>query len=510
MTTTISSLSFTNSFTSSLVSDPDTPGTPLKLSQPSPRSRIPHQVKNAHFSYVQPEHSPDPVLISASRPAASLIDLDLPIILSDPSAESEFISFVSGNKIPESTNPWAMVYGGHQFGSWAGQLGDGRAISLGEILTPSSNERWELQLKGAGLTPYSRFADGYAVLRSSIREYLASEAMHHLGVPTTRALSLVGSTRPVMRETEETAAIVCRMAPSWIRFGNFEIFYARGDVENLRKLTDYVISHHYPTLLTHPQKYSQFLSSVIKRTAKMIAHWQSVGFCHGVCNTDNFSILGLTLDYGPFQFLDTYDPNYICNHSDHTGRYAFNAQPGIGLWNCSRLCSAVSALVVEEEGGDKEKAEEVLVGHLNEYAPTLKREYGRLMGLKLGLKTTRPTDLDTLIYPLLGKLADVNTDYTKFFRSLSTLPLLFNPTSPRPHDSALSEFYTQYSDRLKSELPSSSEEDLLKADEERQGRMTSVNPKYVLRNHLAQEVIEEAEKGDFSGVEAFLRVLERP
>ncbi|KAJ3039758.1 hypothetical protein HDV00_011885 [Rhizophlyctis rosea] len=505
--TTPRTFKFVNSFTSALLPDPDTPGTPLKLSPPAPRSQIPHPVKSAHFSYVQPEHTPDPTLISVSKPAAALVDLDIDTILDSDVLKKQFLSFVCGNEISDTTNPWAMCYGGHQFGSWAGQLGDGRAITLGEVQN-DAGDRWELQLKGAGLTPYSRFADGYAVLRSSIREYLASEAMFHLGIPTTRALSLIGSTRPVMRETEETAAIVLRMAPSWVRFGNFEIFYARGDVHNLRKLADYVINTHFPEIAKEEKKYSAWIQEVTNRTAKMIAGWQGVGFCHGVMNTDNFSILGLTLDYGPFQFMDAYDPNYICNHSDHGGRYAFNAQPGIGLWNCTRLASATSALVVEEEGGNKERAEERLVSVLNTYGPTLKDEYSRLMRLKLGLQTEKDDDLDTLVYPLLGKLADASIDHTKFFRNLSTNFRLADPSN-RPNESDLQDWYAKYVARLTSELgdPASNLEE---ADKQRQERMKKANPKYVLRNHLAQEVIDEAEKGNFGPVNEFLEVLQRP
>ncbi|KNC98861.1 uncharacterized protein SPPG_05830 [Spizellomyces punctatus DAOM BR117] len=506
----LADLRFTNSFTHHLIADARTAGEPFARARtPSPFAHTPRQVLSAHFSYVEPEPAPDPVLISVSKPCGEVLGLDLEAILADEREKDRFIGFVSGRYVPEGTNPWSMAYAGHQFGSWAGQLGDGRAICLGEVTT-EAEQRWEVQLKGAGLTPFSRFADGYAVLRSSIREYLCSEAMFHLGVPTTRALSLVGSSRRVQRETEETGAVVCRLAPTWVRFGNFELFLSRGDIPNLRLLADWVIAHHFPHLAAHPTKYSAWLTEVTHRTAKTIAKWQSVGFCHGVLNTDNMSILGLTLDYGPFQFMDAYDPQYVCNHSDHTGRYAFDAQPGVGLWNVAKLASAVSPLVVDEENGDKSRAEDKLKEVLQSYAGKFHEEYMSLMTKKLGLMSPRPEDVETLVKPLLAHLATLQADYTHFFRSLSTGFTLAQSDSKPPLSEPLEEWYNAYRTRLLSELDSQAQDVLVKADMDRMQRMKAANPKYILRNHLAQQVIDKAEKGDYGDLEAYFKVLQRP
>ncbi|KAI8919901.1 hypothetical protein DFJ77DRAFT_546039 [Powellomyces hirtus] len=508
----VADLRFTNSFARDLVKDSRTPGEPfVRPTVRNPVSSIPRQVAAAHYSYVEPESTPDPVLISTSKPCAELLDIDIDETLSNPQEKEAFIGLVSGNKLPEETNPWAQCYGGHQFGVWASQLGDGRAITIGEV-TNIRDEKWEIQLKGAGMTPYSRFADGYAVLRSSIREYLCSEAMHHLGVPTTRALALVGSTRLVQREKEETGAIVARLAPTWVRFGSFEIFVSRGDVENMRKLADWVIQNHYSSILdsSTTEKYSAWLTEVVKKTAIMIAHWQAVGFCHGVMNTDNMSILGLTLDYGPFQFLDRYDPEYICNHSDHTGRYSFDGQAGVGFWNLTKLASTVSPLVVEELGNDKAKAEVRLREILSEYPVTFHRHYRTLMSQKLGFQTLLDDDLDEIVTPLMEVLGKIQPDYTRFFRSLSTDFRLATASDSAPQKSALKEWYAKYRQRLISELTATDEPALARADQDRIARMKAVNPKYILRNHLAQRVIEEAEAGKFEGVNELLRILQNP
>ena len=314
-------------------------------------SKTPRPVLNAHYSLVNPSVPPDPVtLISLNkRFAKEQLGVDGEDCISD-----DDLAVLCGSKPFPSSSSWAYCYGGHQFGSWAGQLGDGRAISIAQIQSTSSssssNLYYELQLKGAGMTPYSRFADGLAVVRSSIREYLCAEAMHALGVPTSRSLSLVTTGRVVEREIQEKGAIVCRVSPCWIRFGNFEIFYARDDVDNLRLLADYVIETFYSDELGKGQ-YTAFLEKVVQNTATMIAKWQTVGFCHGVMNTDNFSILGETIDYGPFQFLDAYDPTYICNHSDEMGRYSFMEQPNAALFNLIRLATALSPLLEKEVEG---------------------------------------------------------------------------------------------------------------------------------------------------------------
>src|SRR3984957_2206689 len=278
-------------------------------------------------------------LVAVSPDAAALIDLSESELTRD-----EFIRVASGTAILRGMQPLAALYGGHQFGVWAGQLGDGRAITLGEI-TNKRGEPWEIQLKGAGQTAYSRFADGRAVLRSTIREFLASEAMDALGIPTTRALAMVANDEPVIRESIETAAIVVRLALSFVRFGSFEIFAARGEHDAIRILADFVIDRFYPECGTGDDRYARFFEAVLKRTARLMAHWQSVGFMHGVMNTDNFSILALTLDYGPYGFMEGYEPGHICNHTDQGGRYAFDRQPAIGLWNCYALANALAGIV---------------------------------------------------------------------------------------------------------------------------------------------------------------------
>ncbi|TPX33528.1 hypothetical protein SmJEL517_g03624 [Synchytrium microbalum] len=562
----ITELNFVNTFTNELKPDVATPGLPTVKPTSFPAiAHIQRQVKNAHYSYCEPEPTPGAFLIAASESSARLLDLDLRAILANPQAKQEFIDVNCGNTLLEGTNPWAHVYAGYQFGFFAGQLGDGRAISLGELVN-SRGETWEIQLKGAGKTPYSRFADGYAV----IREYLASEAMHYLGIPTSRALALTGSTRDVYRETEEKGAVVSRIAPSWIRFGSFELPYSRGDKDTLRVLADYVIRHHYPEC-EHGEdavdggKYVRLVDQVGKRTAKMVALWQTVGFCHGVMNTDNFSILGLTIDYGPYQFMDAFEPAYICNHTDEDGRYAYNEQPGVAFWNMSRLASAISGLVVEDLGGDTKKAEEVLLAVLNPFKGLLEEEYLTVMRKKLGLLTSKDDDLTTIVQPLLSIMADTRADYTHFLRTLSTIPFLksnifpsvsFNEASPSgtvdipmappfesrstpselgllahsetnpfvvlhrtnnnifpdiPESPAVVARFIQwgnlYIDRLKSEMGGASASE---CDAERMKRMKQMNPKYVVRNHLAQAVIEEAEKGSFESFNGYMKVLERP
>lgn len=292
-------------------------------------SKVSRQVLNAHFSFVSPEHTPDPKLLSWSSSCAfdclDIIEYD----------KQQVESIFSGNEpLASEIKSWSLAYAGHQFGYFAGQLGDGRAISLAQVIN-SRNEIWEIQLKGAGLTPYSRTADGFAVLRSSIREYLCSEHMHHLGIPTSRALSLISSSRIVYRETPEQGAIVTRLAPSWIRFGSFELAFYRKEEDTLETLAKYVIQNFYPQYA--PADFIGFFREVVERTAVMMSEWQAVGFCHGVMNTDNFSILGLTIDYGPFAFMDEFDPSFVCNHSDETGLYSYDNQPRAAQFNLVKL-----------------------------------------------------------------------------------------------------------------------------------------------------------------------------
>jgi hypothetical protein len=387
-----------------------------------------------------------------------------------------------------------MLYSGHQFGVYVPQLGDGRAILLGEA-TNDRGERWDLHLKGAGLTPFSRDGDGRAVLRSTIREYLCSEAMQGLGIPTTRALCIVGSDQKVYREQVETGAMLLRMAPSHVRFGTFEVFYYRQQHDYLRVLAEYVITQHFPHLHGGADKYARFFMEVVEGTARLIARWQAVGWAHGVMNTDNMSILGLTLDYGPFGFMEDYDAGFICNHSDHNGRYAFNQQPYIGLWNLSCLAQALLPLAEKEE----------LKACLDRYAPLFEREYLRLIRAKLGLVEEQAEDRD-LINEFLGLLEESHADYTIVFRMLGLFSTEPGAKNDRIRESFLNparfdQWAARYRDRLRSEMS---------RDAERQARMNQVNPKYILRNYLAQIAIEKAQQKDFSEVDRLLTLLQNP
>src|SRR5215510_10804808 len=320
--------------------------------------------------------SSPPYLVHANRAVADLIDLD-----PDQFARPEFPGLFGGSLLAPGMEPLAMLYSGHQFGIYVPQLGDGRAILLGEVKN-ERREKWDLHLKGAGLTPFSRDGDGRAVLRSTIREYLCSEAMHGLGIPTTRALCIVGSQDRIYREQIETGATLLRMAPCHVRFGTFEIFYYRNQHEHLRVLADYVFDQFFAHLSDERGKYVSLFNEVVARTAKLIAQWQAVGWAHGVMNTDNMSVHGITLDYGPFGFMDDYDPGFICNHSDHNGRYAFNQQPYIGLWNLSCLAQALLPLASQEE----------LKGALDRYTSLCEGRYMELMRAKLGLEEARAED----------------------------------------------------------------------------------------------------------------------
>ncbi len=437
------------------------------------------------FRRVAPQPLRGAFLASVNADALALLDLP-PEAANAP----EFLEFFSGAKLLAGAEPIAAAYAGHQFGVYVPQLGDGRAILLGEAVNQSGG-RWDLQLKGAGLTPFSRMGDGRAVLRSCIREYLCSEAMHGLGIPTTRALCLIGSDEPVRRETSEKGAAMVRMSPSHVRFGSFEYFYYRNQPEQVRQLADYTIALHFPDLLETPQPYAAFFQEVVTRTARLMAQWQAVGFAHGVMNTDNMSLLGLTLDYGPFGFLDEYDAGYICNHSDHTGRYAFGGQPQIGFWNLACLAQALSPVVPESAAIDG----------LNSYQATLSQHYLALMCAKLGLSEVRAADFD-LIVPLLETLQTNRVDYTRFFR-------------------ALCRFEVNHNDELRDMFINSSDFDAWAAlyqkrleagddDAERQTRMQRVNPKYILRNYLAQNAITRAEAGDYEEIERLLKLLRHP
>jgi len=408
-------------------------------------------------------------------------------------AGDDALAVLAGARSTAGGQPHASVYSGHQFGVWAGQLGDGRALTLGEIDTPAGP--MEVQLKGSGLTPYSRMGDGRAVLRSSIREFLGSEAMAALGIPTTRALAVVGSPQPVRRETMETAAVVTRVAPSFLRFGHFEHFaHTANDTAALRQLLQATILRYFPELQGHSQPAAALLEEVALRTARLMAQWQAVGFCHGVMNTDNMSLLGLTIDYGPFGFLDGFDPGHICNHSDDQGRYAYARQPGVAFWNLHALAQALLPAVDEPP----EAAGELLQAALEPY----KAEYARAMlaalRAKLGLASEHDDD-QALIDNLLHLMAADRADFTITFRRLA------GPDSATRDVFVDREAFDAWALRYRARLALEDGN-----DHERAKRMNLVNPKFVLRNHLAQTAIERAQQGDFSEVQRLLQVLERP
>lgn len=447
-------------------------------------------VKDAHYAWAHPLAPRKPKLISTVPEMLQKLGLEV---------DEAFTDVLSGKRIPPNITPWAYAYGGHQFGYWAGQLGDGRAMSICQ--GTSNGELWELQLKGCGPTAFSRNSDGLAVLRSSIREYLAAEAMHGLGVPTSRSVALIViPNRMVEREVLETGAVVTRCAPGWIRFGNFELFYARQDIVNLKLLADYTMQAYFG--LSNGQ-YDQFLARVVEKTADMIAGWQAVGFCHGVMNTDNFSVLGITIDYGPFQFLDVYDPQYVCNHSDTEGRYSFNSQPDIGLWNLARLASALSPLL-------SANSSEMLTDALKKYAPRFKHTYRSLMSKKFGFH--EPSEVaDTLIEQFLNFMSDYKMDYTLSLRAISNAELgtldteilellrtyCTDRTSMDTFASRLNAWWLAYNQASKSGL-------------ERTQLMLKSNPKFVMRNSVTQNIIEQAESGDYSGIDEYLNVLKSP
>ncbi|MDC1477600.1 YdiU family protein, partial [Porticoccaceae bacterium] len=430
-----------------------------------------------------------PVMVSSNAQLAKELGID-PAELDTP----ELLELMSGNFLTANIKPIALVYSGHQFGVWAGQLGDGRAMTLGELPVVESDGSpalWDIQLKGAGPTPYSRFADGRAVLRSSIREYLCSEAMYGLGIATTRALCLLDSKTQVYREEIESGASVCRVAKSHIRFGSFEHFHYRNQPEAVKAMADYVVERNFPQWADADNKYYLMFENCVLKTARMIAQWQSVGFNHGVMNTDNMSIIGDTIDYGPFGFLDAYDPEHICNHSDNRGRYAFKNQPSVGLWNLNALATSLTSLISNEE----------LIDALKQYEPEYLRQYRNIMAQKLGLQEYQAED-EPLINQLMELLQTNNVDYTLFFRDLGA----FTSSNPAIRDmfvdrESFDAWAVQYSVRL-------AQQDL--SDSQRQQNMNAINPKYVLRNYMAQAAIEAAQQGDYSEVNLLLEVLQSP
>ena len=473
----------------------------------------PRQVPGYCYSPVAPTAVRDPHLLAWSDDLAALLGLER------PAERGTAVDLLAGNLVTPSMKPFAARYGGHQFGSWAGQLGDGRAISLGE-LTARDGSSWEVQLKGAGVTPYSRQGDGRAVLRSSLREFACSEAMYHLGVPTTRALSLVATGDMVVRDMfysgdprPEPGAIVARVAPTFIRFGNFELMTSKRELDNLRALADYVLVHHYPEMGPPSEEvYLQLFEEICRRTAVMIAHWMAVGFVHGVMNTDNMSILGVTIDYGPYGWLEPYDPDWTPNTTDFgSRRYAYGQQPAVALWNLSMLARSLSPLLSEGER---------LIRGLETYRATFGQIYQEMMLRKLGLTLLDPDDDRTLIDDLLRSLAGAEVDMTLFFRKLSdTASGLISGVDPEeppfreliaetsysaskgPEHDTLVEWSRRYVRRLRRE--SSRPEDT------REG-MRRANPKYVLRNYLAQKAIEGVEAGDLSYLQTLMGVLRKP
>ena len=483
-------LQLTNFFTDQLPADPNLENTR-------------REVLEAVYSFVRPIKTSNPTLLHVSDEMQHTLDFSNEDIQS-----REFLEFVTGNSVLKNSKPFAMCYAGHQFGNWAGQLGDGRAINLGEI------KDWAVQLKGSGPTPYSRTADGLAVLRSSVREYLCSEAMHHLGVPSTRALSLSLTGDQVLRDVmyngnpaHEKGAIVSRVAKSFLRFGNFEIFSSRNDIKNLKILTDYTIKSHF-SHLGKPSKevYLQFFQEVTNKTLEMIIHWQRVGFVHGVMNTDNMSILGLTIDYGPYGWLEGFDFGWTPNTTDKQHkRYRYGNQPTIGLWNLYQLANALYPLI--EEAAPLEK---ILEG----YKSNFEKKSQNMMRAKLGLTSAKQTDIN-IIQSLENNLQATETDMTIFFRTLSS----FKKEQPEKGVELIQDaFYTpdtikgnvlnnwkqwfaNYAKRLEDETTSA---------DERQQQMNKVNPKYVLRNYMAQLAIDKADKGDTSLLEEMYLLLKEP
>lgn len=498
-------LSFDSRFTRELPADPET-------------DNYRRQVDQACYSRVRPISVAQPRLLAYAWEVAQELGLTRADCESD-----EFVQIFSGNRVVPGMDPYATCYGGHQFGSWAGQLGDGRAINLGEIVN-RSGRRWVVQLKGAGPTPYSRQADGLAVLRSSIREFLCSEAMHHLGVPTTRALSLIATGEQAVRDIfydgnpkPEPGAVVCRVAPSFTRFGNFQLFAARGQIEVLQQLLDYTIRTDFPHLgQASPAVYLAWFQDVCRTTARLMVDWLRVGFVHGVMNTDNMSILGLTIDYGPYGWLEDYDPKWTPNTTDAVGRrYCFGNQPQIAQWNLAQLANALVPLI-----GQTEALEEILSSYVTDF------EHGwrSMMAQKLGLRTFEPQTDDELVAELLAILRLVETDMTIFYRRLAQLeldgqafgegqasgavlpePLLDAYYAPeqlsRAHTARVGKWLRRYAARVHADG---------NPGETRRKRMDAVNPKYVLRNYLAQLAIDKAELGDYAMLHELLDLLRHP
>lgn len=465
----------------------------------------PRQVLGACWSPVEPTPVQAPQLLAYAPEVAALLGWD-----ADDVQTPEFAEVFGGNRLLPGMQPYAACYGGHQFGQWAGQLGDGRAISLGEVLN-ADGQRWELQLKGAGRTPYARHADGRAVLRSSLREFVCSEAMHHLGIPTTRALSLVATGDRVLRDMfydgnprYEAGAVVCRVAPSFIRFGNFEIFAARNDPATLTKLVDFTLERDFPELEGEPaSRRADWFTSVCERTALLMAHWMRVGFVHGVMNTDNMSILGLTIDYGPYGWIDNLDFDWTPNTTDAEGRrYRFGYQPQIAQWNLACLAHALAPLFEDMAP---------LEAGLERYATVYNASNRAMTGAKLGLARLDERDWP-LARNLFALMQQANVDLTIWFRALADLELeapslkpleaaFYDKEAGVQHGPALEAWLQAYAARLRAD-------DL--SPEQRRARMHQHNPRFVPRNYLTQMAIDRAEQGDMTLLQRLMAVLRQP
>jgi uncharacterized protein YdiU (UPF0061 family) len=469
---------------------------------PRPGTR---DVRGMAWSATVPTPVSAPRLLAFPPTMAEELGLDA-ATLGSPS----FLDLMAGNAVPSGATTVATNYGGHQFGHWAGQLGDGRALLLGEA-AGRGGRRWEIQLKGAGPTPYSRRADGRAVLRSSLREYVASEAMHALGVPTTRVLSLVATGDAVVRDIlyagdpkPEPGAIVCRVAPSFLRFGHYELPASRGERDLLERLVDHTIASHFPQLIG-PNARADWFAEVARRTGVLMAHWMRVGFVHGVMNTDNLSVLGLTIDYGPFGFLDDADPHWTPNTTDLPGRrYRYAAQPQVAHWNLSALASALAPLFPDAEP---------LTAGMNAYVEAFQSAQARMWADKLGLADWRDEDA-ALVSGLFGALQAAEVDFTIFFRTLAALeaaavvdsvaalePALYGRAKAEREAATLGDWLARYAARLASDPQSV---------EARRARMDAANPWVVPRNWLLQRAIDAAEQGDTAELHALLEVLQRP
>jgi serine/tyrosine/threonine adenylyltransferase len=441
----------------------------------------------AFYASLDPDPLPNPQSVILNEDALGLIDLTI-----NSFSDEDLRDFLSGSLMPKGSEPLAMVYSGHQFGGYSPRLGDGRGLLMGQVRN-KTGELWDLHLKGSGKTPFSRMGDGRAVLRSCIREYLASEALFALGIATTRALSIVTSDEPVRRETIENASMLMRLSRSHIRFGSFEYFSYTEQHNELRQLCDYTILNHFPQCSEQDNPYDALLLAATEKTALLIAHWQAFGFAHGVMNTDNMSIIGQTFDYGPYGFMESYDPYYICNHSDDQGRYAFCQQPNIGYWNCQALAQALSPLI-SKEGPEKMRAL---------YQETYNQCYHGLMVRKLGLTKPHPSDKQ-LYEDLLDLLEGNKIDYSNFFRALSHYKISEDASSLTNLQSCANSFnpwFMRYKERLISEKS---------CQETRHKNMCAINPKYILRNYLAQRAIQQAEMGDYQELTRLFMVLKNP